>query len=348
MLERADKLLMIPDLFGYFLCGKIRAEYSAASTTQIFDGEHKEWSGKIISALGINRSLFPPPLSPGCELGMLSGELCRELGMKPCKVLAVCSHDTQSAMAAVPAKEKDFLFLSSGTWSLLGTELDQPINVETARNAGLSNETGFDGKTAFLKNINGLWLIQESRRQWRREGKDYSFAELEQLARDAPAFRTFVDPDDRAFDQAGDLPGAIREFCRRTGQPIPESIGEIMRCIYESLALRYRIAIKEIEACVGKQYKTLHIVGGGTKDRFLSTLTASACGRRVISGPAEATAFGKIAVQLITLGAVKDLKKARRIIADSENFLIFEPENRSGWDIAAKQYETVLSRTRYL
>lgn len=346
LLERANKLLMIPDLFSYFLCGEIHAELSAASTTQLLDGERKEWSDKIIETLGIRRSLFPPLLPSGREIGTLSGALCRELGMKPCKIIAACSHDTQSAMAAVPAKEKDFIFLSSGTWSLLGTELEQTVLTGAAQNSGLSNEIGFEGKTAFLKNINGLWLIQESRRQWKREGKDYSFAELEQLAWKAAPFRSFIDPDDHAFDQAGDLPGAVREYCKRTGQPSPESVGEVIRCIYESLALRYRGAVEEIEQCTGKRYDTIHIVGGGTKDQFLSAMTASACKRRVVSGPAEATAMGNIVVQLITLGAIENLSRARKLIAESDNFLTFEPENETAWDKAAAVYESILAHGR--
>ena len=346
ILQRADKLLMIPDLFGYFLSGNIRAELSAASTTQLINPDDKEWSDEIIQAIGINRSLFPPLLPSGQPLGTLSESLCQELGVAPCKVYAVCSHDTQSAMAAVPSQDQDFLFLSSGTWSLLGTELESPITTSAARQLGLSNEVGFDNKISFLKNINGLWLIQESRRQWIREGINYSFADLERLARNAPPFCCFINPDDPVFDQAGDIPSAVREFCRKTGQSIPQSAGEIMRCIYESLALRYRMAIKDIEYCTGKKYPSLYIVGGGTKDQFLSTLTANSSGYRVVSGPTEATAIGNVLVQLIASGEIKSLKEARKMIAHTESLRIFEPEKQLCWDKAALRFQEIFAYTK--
>ena len=225
------------------------------------------------------------------------------------------SHDTQAAMTAVPASEKDFLFLSCGTWSLLGTELDEPVLDENSMRFNVTNEAGFGGKTSFLKNIIGLWLIQESRRQWHCEGKDYSFADLERIAKEAEPFKCFIDPDDEMFVPAGNIPKRIKNYCSDTGQPVPQTDGEVMRCIYESLALKYRISIEELEICTGKTYKTLYMIGGGTKDRFLSELTASACNIRVSSGPVEATALGNIAVQLISSGDIESLERAREIIS---------------------------------
>ena len=217
LLERADKLLLMPDLFAYFLSGKIHAEQSIASTTQLFDQKNKCWSDDVLSALGIKRSLMPEIVNSGVCVGTLSDEICEELDIKPVKIIAVCGHDTQSALAACPAAEKDFAFLSCGTWSLLGTELDEPIIDENSNRLNVTNELGCEGKTSFLKNIIGLWLIQESRRQWAREGKEYSFMELENLAKKAEPFKCFIDPDAPEFTPAGNIPRRIKEYCRLTG-----------------------------------------------------------------------------------------------------------------------------------
>lgn len=338
LLERADKLLLMPDLFAYFLSGKIHAEQSIASTTQLFDQKNKCWSDDVLSALGIKRSLMPEIVNSGVCVGTLSDEICEELDIKPVKIIAVCGHDTQSALAACPAAEKDFAFLSCGTWSLLGTELDEPIIDENSNRLNVTNELGCEGKTSFLKNIIGLWLIQESRRQWAREGKEYSFMELENLAKKAEPFKCFIDPDAPEFTPAGNIPRRIKEYCRLTGQSIPESVGEIMRCIYESLALKYRSAIGQLEECTGRKFETLYMFGGGTKDRFLSKLTASACKIKVSGGPVEATALGNIAVQLIASGDIEDIGEARKIIRNSEDIFLFEGENSEDWDRAYERF----------
>lgn len=342
LLERADKLLLMPDLFAYFLCGKVFAERSIASTTQLYDQEKKDWAYPVADKFGVSR-LLPQIVDSGTAVGMLSDEICKELDIAPCEVVAVCGHDTQSAEVSVPAKEKDFAFLSSGTWSLLGTELDMPLINESSAALNITNEQGYAGKTSFLKNIIGLWLIQESRRQWKRQGEEYSFAELERLAKEAEPFYCFIDPDAPEFTPAGDIPTRIREYCKRTGQKEPTTVGAIMRCIYESLALKYRAAISELEECTGKKFGTLYVIGGGTKDKFLSALTASACGIRVSSGPVEATALGNIAVQLIHHGEIKDITEARAAIALSEEISVFTPENTADWD---KAYERFLKVTK--
>lgn len=341
LIERADKLLLMPDLFAYFLCGNKRAERSIASTTQLFDQHKKDWSYSTINALGIKESLFPPVIESGCELGMLSDEICKELDIPPCKVISVCGHDTQSAQVAVPAEEKDFAFLSSGTWSLLGTEIDEPIINESSAALNVTNEQGFGGKTSFLKNIIGLWLIQESRRQWIRKGKEYSFAELEKAARAAEPFKCFIDPDAPIFTPSGNIPLRIKEYCKDTSQPVPESVGEIMRCIYESLAMKYRYSIAQLEECTQKRFNTLYVIGGGTKDGFLSELTASACKIKVSGGPVEATALGNIAVQLIAHKEIADLAEARRIISRSEKIYACEPK-AGDWDTAYERFLALL------
>lgn len=344
LLERADKLLLMPDLFSYFLGGSATAEMSIASTTQLFDAEKKTWSDGCIEKLGINRSLLPDIVQSGTVTGTLSRDICEELDIKPMKIIAVCGHDTQSALAAVPAAENDFAFLSCGTWSLLGTELESPVIDDKSAELNVSNETCYGAKTSLLKNIIGLWLIQESRRQWIREGTQYSYAELEQAAKESEPFRCFIDPDSPEFTPAGNIPQRIREYCERTGQYVPQSVGEIMRCIYESLALKYRCAITELEQCTGKHFKKLYMVGGGTKDRFLSELTACSVGIEVSAGPVEATALGNIAVQLIALGALSDIDTARRIIANSETLYTFTPKDSAKWNDAFRRYTEILKK----
>lgn len=341
LLDRADRLLLMPDLFGYFLSGEKCAEQSIASTTQLFDAKECSWSDKVLCSLGIKKTLMPEIVKSGSVIGTLSAELCEELDIEPIKVIAVCGHDTQCALAATPAKEKDFIFLSCGTWSLLGTELDKPLIDENSYRLNVTNELGYGEKTSFLKNIIGLWLIQESRRQWIREGREYSFMELESMAKAAQPFKCFIDPDAPEFSPAGNIPKRIKEYCRRTGQSVPETDGEVMRCIYESLALKYRSAKEELEACTGRVYSTIYMVGGGTKDRFLSELTACSCGCTVSSGPIEATSLGNIAIQLMAQGDIKDLDKAREIVRNSEKIYTFEPENTDSWDKAYKTFTEV-------
>ena len=342
LLERADKMLLMPDLFSYFLTGEKKAERSIASTTQLFDQNTKDWSRETVKSLGVNDKILPEITESGSIIGMLSKEICEELDIKPIKVIAVCGHDTQSALVAAPAKEKNFAFLSSGTWSLLGTELDEPIINERSLALNVTNEQGYAGKTSFLKNIIGLWLIQESRRQWIREGREYSFMELETLAKEAEPFKCFIDPDAPEFTPSGNIPKRIREYCEKSGQYVPQTVGEIMRCIYESLALKYKAAISELEECTGKKFETLYMIGGGTKDKFLSALTANSCGITVSSGPVEATAMGNVLIQLMAQGEVRDLSHAREIVRASEKISYFEPENTDEWERAYEKYIAVI------
>ena len=339
MLERADKMLFMPDLFGYMLTGKMCAEYSIASTSQLIDLDKKTWSKEILDAFGIKESVFAPLVQPGTVLGELSKEVCEECGVDPVPVISVCGHDTQSAITSVPCEDGDFAFLSSGTWSLFGTELDKPIVNETSMNINITNEGGFDGSTGFLKNIIGLWLIQESRRQWKREGKEYSYADLEKLARAAEPFKCFIDPDAPEFVPHGNIPERVREFCRKTGQYVPETVGEIMRCIYESLAMKYRLTFEKLRECTERDYPVIHVIGGGTKDGLLCQMTANSCDRTVKAGPIEATVMGNVAVQLMSDGSVKNIGQARKIVADSSELKTFEPKDTDKW---AGAYEDFL------
>ena len=339
MLERADKMLFMPDLFAYMLTGKMCAEYSIATTSQLIDLETKSWSEEILDAFGIKKSLFAPLVKPGTVLGELSKEICEECGVDPVPVISVCGHDTQSAITSVPCEDGNFAFLSSGTWSLFGTELDKPIVNETSMNINITNEGGFDDSTGFLKNIIGLWLIQESRRQWKREGEEYSYADLEKLALAAEPFKCFIDPDAPEFVPHGNIPERVREFCRRTGQYVPQTVGEVMRCIYESLAMKYRLTFEKLRECTKRDYPVIHVIGGGTKDGLLCQMTANSCDRTVKAGPIEATVMGNVAVQLMSDGSVENIGQARKIIADSSELKIFEPKDTGDW---AKAYEDFL------
>lgn len=325
LLERAETLLLMPDLFNYLLTGKKCTEYSIASTTQLLDAKQRVWSKRVLSALELPERLFTEIVPTATKVGALQPDLCEELGLTPAEVIAVAGHDTQCAMASVPTDKEDFLFLSCGTWSLLGTELSAPMINSAAEACNVTNEGGYAGKASFLKNIIGLWLIQEIRRQWQKEGENLSFAEMETLARAATPYRSFIDPDAPEFVPAGNIPRRVQEYCRKTGQPVPETKGEILRCIYDSLSLKYRYAVGQIETCTEKQYAALHIVGGGVKDTLLCQLTADALGKPVVAGPVEATVYGNLVLQLLALGAVKDLKEAREIVRRSDKVNTFTP-----------------------
>lgn len=339
MLERAEKLLFMPDLFAWMLTGKEATEYSIATTSQLVDINTHDWCGEIFDKLGIPQRIMGKIDLPGQVIRELTPEVMADCGLDETKkVISVCGHDTQSAITAVPAEEEDFIFLSSGTWSLLGTELDVPVVNEKSLEMNITNEGGCEGKTGFLKNIIGLWLIQESRRHWARHGEEYSYADLEKLALEAEPFKCFIDPDSPEFTPMGNIPGRVQEYCRRTNQYVPETVGEIMRCIYESLAMKYRSTIIKIEDCTGKKYPCLHVIGGGVKDGLLCRMTASSCNIPVKAGPIEATVLGNIAVQLISQGCIESVAKARKIIAASEDLKTYEPENAEAWEKAFERY----------
>lgn len=342
LLERADKMLFMPDLFNYLLTGNMAAEYSIATTSQLVDLAAHEWSDEIFEKMRFPRDIVCPLVKPGTVVGKLSPALCEELGVPAVDVIAVCGHDTQSAVTAVPTDKKDFAFISCGTWSLFGTELETPILNDKARALNVTNEGGYDYSTAFLKNICGLWLIQESRRQWMREGQEYSYAQLEEMALQCEPFKCFIDPDADDFAPMGNMPERIRDFCRRTGQYVPETVGEVVRCIYESLALKYRHIFRGIEDCTEKKYPHINVVGGGTKDKLLCRMTADSCNTTVYAGPIEATVLGNIAVQLLASGEIKDIAEARNIIAEGEKLICYKPENTAVWDAAYEEFKKYL------
>ena len=325
----ADRIILMPDLFGYLLTGKVYAERSMASTTQLLDPYTKEWNKKLIDKLGLDITKFPELVDSGTRIAPISDEICKELDIKPKMLTAIAGHDTASAVVAVPAKAKDFVYISCGTWSLFGTELQEPCITKMSAEMNITNEGGYGRTTRFLKNIIGLWIIQETRRQFKRDGKDYSYADMEKMAREAKPMQCFIDPDDPRFTPPGNQIQRIREFCQETGQYVPKTDGEIVRCIYESLAMKYKYTFENLQKCTGKTFEAIHMVGGGTKDGFLCQMTSDATNVPVIAGPIEATAAGNIAVQLIAAGEIKDLKEAREIIAESFSVKEFVPQDKS-------------------
>ncbi|MDF2868773.1 MAG: Sugar (pentulose and hexulose) kinase [Anaerocolumna sp.] len=341
-LERADTLLLMPDLFNYLFTGKRYAEYSIASTTQLLDAKERQWSEEVLKALGISEALLPEVIPSGTLIGSITDEIKEELNVSSINVAAVAGHDTQSALVAVPAREKDFLFISCGTWSLMGTELDSPLIDEKSAGYNFTNEGGFGGKISFLKNLTGLWLVQESRRWWEKEGISYSFSELEKMAESTEAFQSFIDTDSEEFALPGNLPDRIREFCRKTGQKVPVTPGEIVRCINESLSFRYRTVMEEIADCTGLTYDRLYIVGGGINSKLLCKMTACACKKEVVAGPSEATVYGNIALQLIAAGDIENLTSARSIIGQSAEISIYQPMEQENWEAAYQRYKALL------
>ena len=332
--------LWSPDLLGYFLTGERVSEYTIASTGGFLDARERAISKSILDAIGYDASLFAPVVMPGKKIAPLRSSVDDELGKSGVELCSVGSHDTASAILAIPGDTDDALFVSSGTWSIMGVLSNEPILTDEARQLGFSNEGACFGKITFIKNIMGLWLEQESRRQWKREGKSYTYDELSDAAAKCAPGRSLVDPLDPRFSPAGDMPRRIADYCRETGQPIPETAGETVRCIFDSLALCYRRTAEGIERLTGKKYPKISVIGGGTKERLLSRVTADACGRSVAAGPAEATALGNVAMQAYASGEFSgegEIKDALRNTAEPE---IFEPDeaSRALWDEAYARF----------
>lgn len=341
-LERAEKMLMIPDLFAYMLTGEMHEEATIASTSNIYDANSKNWNFDLIKKLGLPEKIFADIIEPGSVYGMLSDEICEELACEKVPVIAVATHDTASAVASVPSVDDDFVYISSGTWSLFGIESKEPIMTEAAAKSNFTNEGGFAGTIRFLKNITGLWLIQESRRQWKREGTEVGFDVLEKEALASEPFRCYIDVDDPLFATPGNLPRRVKEYCEKTGQYVPQNRGEIMRCIYQSLAMKYRYTYDLLKALGDREYSHINIVGGGTKDGLLCQMASNVCDCKIFAGPIEATALGNISVALYALGELADFKEIRKVVSDSTNLKIFSPADCVAWDEAYKNYLKVM------
>jgi rhamnulokinase len=338
LLEQAETLLLIPELLRYFLTGERYSEWTVASTTQLCNPYTRTWDHELIARLGLPPRLFLDPVEPGTPAGKLLPSVSAEVDLPAISVIAVAEHDTGSAVVAVPAEQPDFAYLSCGTWSLLGIETPEPVINEQAQFLNITNEGGVNGTTRLLKNVTGLWLIQECRRIWRNEGKPFSYTEEIQLTEQAPPFRSLINPDHEMFLSPAHMPHQIQQFCRETGQPIPQSEGEFLRCIVESLALRYRFVLERIETLVQKCYPGLHIVGGGAQNTVLAQYTANALGRPVWAGPYEATAIGNLLVQHIALGHMENLQQARSVVRRSFPIQTYQPANTAIWELAYQQF----------
>ncbi|MDB5352503.1 MAG: carbohydrate kinase [Planctomycetota bacterium] len=348
LLDVAETLLMIPDLFAWLLTGVRAVERTDASTTQLLDPRSGKWSDELCTAWGLPRQILPDTIEPGTELGMLRSSLAEELGIAPLSVLATAGHDTAAAVAAVPTSGKsdppDWCYLSSGTWSLIGAETLRPVINSATYKYNFTNEGGVAGTTRLLKNVMGLWLVQESRRTWARAGRDYSYEELIPRAEASRPFAALVDPDDASFLAPGDMPARIAAFCARTGQAAPGDEGAVVRCALESLALKYRWVIEKLEEILGTTIRTIHVVGGGSKNALLCQFTADACNRPVLAGPVEATAMGNVLIQAMARGRIGSLRDLRAIVARSFPVTTYEPRGTKAWDDAAGKFGGLLGQ----
>ncbi|MFN8094219.1 MAG: rhamnulokinase family protein [Vicinamibacteria bacterium] len=334
-LAAARRLLMIPDLFSYWLSGRMASEYTIATTSQCFDVGRGTWAHALVERLGLPGRLFGEVVAPGTTLASLLPGVAADAGLPATTpVVAVGGHDTALAVAAVPARSDGFAYVSSGTWSLLGAEIPSPCITESSRAANFTNEGGVASTIRFLKNLCGLWLVQECRREWERSGEPEPYAALAAKAAQAPAFRSLVDVDDPAFAAPGDMVGRIQAACRRRGQPAPETKGEIVRTALDSLALKYRYVLSQAEAILGRRLSPLHVVGGGARNALLCQLAADATGRAVVAGPVEATAAGNALMQALALGHVGSLAEAREVVRRSFDIVTYEPRPSAGVDDA--------------
>ncbi len=341
-LEHAATFLMIPDLFNFWLTGRKVCEFTDATTTQFYDPRQRAWARTILDDLGLPFHILPEVVSPGTVLGTLQAGIAEEVGLDQVPVVAPACHDTGSAVAAVPSVGQDYVWISSGTWSVMGAEVPQPVINAESLAYNFTNEGGVCETFRLCKNVMGLWLVQECRRAWARVGEELSYDTLVEMARRAPAFRSFVDSDHGDFLPPGDMPARVAEFCRRTSQPIPEEKGAIVRCILESLALKYRVQLEALEELVGKRLPTVHIIGGGTQNRLLCQFTADATGRHVIAGPVEATSLGNVLMQALALGHIGSLSEGRQIISKSFELSVYEPHDPAAWDEAYERFIKLL------
>lgn len=330
-LQIASTFLMIPDLIHFWLTGTKVCEFSDATTTQMFDPVNGRWATNLMLNLGIPTTIFPEIVPPGTRLGAYEG----------ISVIAPACHDTGSAVAAVPTATKDFAYISSGTWSLVGLEVDQPIVTPEALAANVTNEGGVYGTYRLLKNVMGLWILQQCRATWAAAGLNYSYGELVELARRAEPLTAVFKPDDPRFLPPGDHPQIIRTYCQQTGQPVPESVGAIVRCVLESLALAYREVLEQVAKVANRSISVIHIVGGGSQNELLNQMTADATGLPVVAGPVEATVIGNALVQLITLGEIADWAQARQVAAGFGELKRYEAGNRGAWDGAYGRYKNI-------
>lgn len=335
LLEGSGKLLFLPDLFSYFLTGEINSEYTISSVSQMMDFQTGHWSTQILGTFQIPANLMADIVAPGTRVG--------KVAQTSIEVVAVCEHDTASAFLSAPMGE-DAVIISSGTWSLVGVETQTPIISDYTFQHNIANEGGFPGHHRMLKNVMGMWLIQECQRWYAENGQDYSIAALLAMADEEKAFQSMIDPNDERFFYPGDMPAKIREFCRQRHQQVPSTPGQIVRCILESLALQYRLVIEELEQLTGRTYGCVNIVGGGSHNALLNQYVANVCGKPVFAGPAEATAIGNILVQLISFGEIASIRDGRKMLKDSFEMKTFEPEDQKAWNDRFEEYLQMIEK----
>jgi len=333
LLEMAATFLMSPDLLNYWLTGEKFCEYSIASTTQMLDATTGTWAGDILETMEFPLNIFPDIVPPGTKIGNYEG----------IQVITPACHDTGSAVAAIPTETAAFGYISSGTWSLVGLETTRPYLGDDAFAADVTNEGGVYGTVRLLSNVIGLWLLQQCRATWQQEGRDYDYDTLVQLAQSAPALASFIDPNASEFLVPGDYPALVRTLCKKTGQPVPENEGSVVRVMLESLAMEYRSVFERLLAVTGQDLDVIHIVGGGSRNRLLNQMTANAIGCPVIAGPVEATVIGNALVQLIAQGELDNLASARQVQAQSGQLIRYEPQEAAAWDEAYQRYQVLCS-----
>ena len=344
IIEKAKDLLFIPDLLNYFLSGTKKTEFSFATTSQLYNPEIRKWDQEIFKAIGVPSEIMRDIVDPGTVTGMLSEEIQEETGMPCVDIIAVASHDTGSAIAAVPAEDANFAYISSGTWSLMGIEISEPVISAESLKYNFTNEGGVENSFRLLKNIMGLWLIQECRRSWANSGKDYSDDELVEMALASKAFKTLIDPDHSSLLNPENMLEAVAHFVKESGEPELKNPGEFSRCIFESLAFRYRRTLDEIRQISEKKIERIHIIGGGSQNELLCQFTANATGLSVISGPVEGTALGNIMVQAMARGKVESLAQIRGVIRNSFDFKEYTPENMAEWNNTYSRFLEVSDR----
>ena len=339
----AQKILFIPDALSWMLTGEAVCEYTIASTSQLLDPRTKQLDERLLASLGLTRSKFGRMVQPGTKIGHLTEEVQRLTGLGAVPVIAVAGHDTGSAVAAVPAKDERFAYLSSGTWSLMGIETKDAVISDRSYELNFTNEGGIEGTTRFLKNICGMWLYERCRKEWPEEVRQLSHPELQGQAMNVEPFRSLINPDDPMFANPSSMIDAIQAYCRQTQQPIPETPAEICRCIFDSLALRYRQVFSWLQEFAPFKLETLHIIGGGSLNKFLNQFTANSTGATVLAGPQECTAIGNVMLQAKAAGLVGDIWEMRAIIADSTEMMKYEPQDKATWDAAFDKYMNIIA-----
>lgn len=343
-LKAAKEILFMPDLLSYLLTGQKVCEYTDASTSQMLNPVTKRFEASLLEAAGVSPSIVLPVVMPGTFVGELTDALARETGIGKVPVVAVAGHDTASAVAAVPATDRGFAYLSSGTWSLMGIETEEPIITEESFQHNFTNEGGIEGTTRFLKNITGMWLLEQCRKEWEKGGREYTYPAIVEMAERATPFRSFVNPDDPRFANPASMTEAIVSYCRETGQPEPSEDGEFIRCIFESLACRYKEVLTLLSEMAPFPIRKLHVIGGGSKNKILNQFTANVIGMPVVAGPSEATAIGNCMVQARAAGLVADRWEMRRLINSFLSPSVFHPEDGGEWKDAFKNYQSIISK----